>query len=70
MARFGLRPGQPIFDGVVYVAKKAFISGDFSQGTGGRAEDSSQYCAQSGPMLGSGTVAGGLEHSIFQPEFG
>jgi GntR family transcriptional regulator len=30
--RFQLRPGQPIFDQVVYAAKKAFISGEFEAG--------------------------------------
>jgi GntR family transcriptional regulator len=30
--RFRLRPGQSIFDQVVYVAKKAFISGEFQPG--------------------------------------
>ena len=30
--RFPLRPGQSIFDQVVYAAKKAFISGEFSPG--------------------------------------
>ena len=30
--RFELRPGQPIFDQVVYAATKAFISGEFQAG--------------------------------------
>jgi GntR family transcriptional regulator len=30
--RFKLRPGQSIFDQVVYAAKKAFISGEFAPG--------------------------------------
>jgi GntR family transcriptional regulator len=30
--RFELRPGEPIFDQVVYAAKKAFISGAFQAG--------------------------------------
>jgi GntR family transcriptional regulator len=30
--RFELRPGQPIFDQVVYAAKKAFISGELQSG--------------------------------------
>ena len=30
--RFELRPGEPIFDQVVYAAKKAFISGEFQTG--------------------------------------
>jgi len=30
--RFELRPGQPIFDQVVFAAKKAFISGEFQSG--------------------------------------
>jgi DNA-binding transcriptional regulator YhcF (GntR family) len=30
--RFPIRPGQSIFDQVVYAAKKAFISGEFSPG--------------------------------------
>ena len=30
--RFELRPGEPIFDQVVYAAKKAFISGAFQPG--------------------------------------
>jgi GntR family transcriptional regulator len=30
--RFGLRPGQPIFDQIVYAARKAFISGEFRPG--------------------------------------
>src|SRR5262249_3853742 len=30
--RFKLRPGQSIFDQVVYAAKKAFISGEFAAG--------------------------------------
>jgi len=30
--RFELRPGEPIFDQVVYAAKKAFISGAFQTG--------------------------------------
>ncbi len=30
--RFELRPGEPIFDQVVYAAKKAFISGEFQPG--------------------------------------
>jgi GntR family transcriptional regulator len=30
--RFALRPGQPIFDQVVFAAKKAFISGEFQPG--------------------------------------
>ena len=30
--RFVLRPGQPIFDQVVFTAKKAFISGEYSPG--------------------------------------
>jgi GntR family transcriptional regulator len=30
--RFELRPGQPIFDQVVFAAKKAFISGEFQAG--------------------------------------
>lgn len=30
--RFELRPGEPIFDQVVYAAKKAFISGEFQAG--------------------------------------
>jgi GntR family transcriptional regulator len=30
--RLQLRPGQPIFDQVVYAAKKAFISGEFEAG--------------------------------------
>ena len=30
--RFKLRPGRSIFDQVVYAAKKAFISGEFSSG--------------------------------------
>jgi GntR family transcriptional regulator len=30
--RFKLRPGESIFDQVVYAAKKAFISGEFSPG--------------------------------------
>jgi GntR family transcriptional regulator len=30
--RFELRPGQPIFDQVVYAAKKAFVSGQFQAG--------------------------------------
>jgi GntR family transcriptional regulator len=32
LLRFALRPGQSIFDQVVYAAKKAFISGEFSPG--------------------------------------
>src|SRR6266853_1153641 len=32
LLRFNLRPGQSIFDQVVYAAKKAFISGEFSPG--------------------------------------
>jgi hypothetical protein len=30
--RFPIRPGQSIFDLVVYAAKKAFISGEFAPG--------------------------------------
>ena len=30
--RFELRPGEPIFDQVVFAAKKAFISGEFQAG--------------------------------------
>ena len=30
--RFELRPGHPIFDQVVFAAKKAFISGEFQSG--------------------------------------
>jgi len=30
--RFNLRPGQSIFDQVVYAAKKAFVSGEFRPG--------------------------------------
>jgi GntR family transcriptional regulator len=30
--RFELRPGQPIFDQVVYAAKKAFVSGELQPG--------------------------------------
>jgi len=30
--RFDLRPGEPIFDQVVYAATKAFISGEFQPG--------------------------------------
>ena len=30
--RFPIRPGQSIFDQVVYAAKKAFISGEFAPG--------------------------------------
>jgi GntR family transcriptional regulator len=30
--RFKLRPGQSIFDQVVYAAKKAFVSGEFAPG--------------------------------------
>jgi len=30
--RFELRPGQPIFDQVVYAATKAFVSGQFQSG--------------------------------------
>src|SRR5271169_2990869 len=30
--RFELRPGQPIFDQVVYAATKAFVSGEFQPG--------------------------------------
>ncbi len=30
--RFELRPGKPIFDQVVYAAKKAFVSGQFQAG--------------------------------------
>jgi GntR family transcriptional regulator len=30
--RFEIRPGQPIFDQVVYAAKKAFVSGQFQAG--------------------------------------
>ena len=32
LLRFVLRPGQSIFDQLVYAAKKAFISGEFSPG--------------------------------------
>jgi DNA-binding transcriptional regulator YhcF (GntR family) len=32
LLRFTLRPGQSIFDQVVYAAKKAFISGEFTPG--------------------------------------
>src|SRR5216110_3156490 len=32
--RFSLRPGQSIFDQVVYAAKKAFVSGEFRPGQG------------------------------------
>ena len=32
LIRFKLRPGQSIFDQVVYAAKKAFISGEFAPG--------------------------------------
>jgi GntR family transcriptional regulator len=32
LIRFKLRPGQAIFDQVVYAAKKAFISGEFAPG--------------------------------------
>ena len=32
LLRFRLRPGQSIFDQVVYAAKKAFVSGEFSPG--------------------------------------
>ena len=32
LLRFTLRPGQSIFDQVVYAAKKAFISGEFAPG--------------------------------------
>jgi GntR family transcriptional regulator len=30
--RFALRPGQSIFDQVIYAAKKAFLSGEFTPG--------------------------------------
>src|SRR5215475_995961 len=32
LLRFKLRPGQSIFDQVVYAARKAFISGEFTPG--------------------------------------
>ena len=32
LLRFSIRPGQSIFDQVVYAAKKAFISGEFAPG--------------------------------------
>jgi GntR family transcriptional regulator len=32
LLRFSLRPGESIFDQVVYAAKKAFISGEFQPG--------------------------------------
>ena len=32
LLRFKLRPGQSIFDQVIYAAKKAFISGEFAPG--------------------------------------
>jgi GntR family transcriptional regulator len=32
LMRFRLSPGEPIFDQVVFAAKKAFISGDFQPG--------------------------------------
>jgi GntR family transcriptional regulator len=34
LLRFNLRPGQSIFDQVVFAAKKAFISGEFRPGQG------------------------------------
>jgi GntR family transcriptional regulator len=32
LLRFKLRPGESIFDQVVYAAKKAFVSGEYSEG--------------------------------------